>query len=72
MAEKELELIEKGKKTKFVTYDDILKSFPDIENDVIFLDELHQKLETAGIEVLDGGNLLDLDFDNSLKEEREL
>ena len=66
---KELELIEKGKKTKFVTYDDILKSFPDIENDVIFLDELHQKLETAGIEVLDGGNLLDLDFDNSLKEE---
>jgi RNA polymerase primary sigma factor len=66
---KELELIEKGKKNKFVTYDDILKAFPDIENDVIFLDELHQKLEAVGVEVLDGGNLLDLDFDNSLKEE---
>jgi len=54
-------LVEKGRKRGFITYDEILKTFPDIENNIIFLDELYEKLSIAGIDVLEGGNLLDLD-----------
>ncbi len=55
------ELIDKGKKRGFITYDEILKMFPDIENNIMFLDELYEKFGTAGIDVLEGGNLLDID-----------
>ena len=43
-------LIEKGRKRRFVTYDEILKTFPDIENNIFFLDELYEKLAAAGID----------------------
>ena len=56
-------LIEKGRKRGFITYDEILKTFPDIENNILFLDELYEKLAIAGIDVLEGGNLLNLDND---------
>jgi RNA polymerase primary sigma factor len=55
------EMVAKGKKRGFVTYDEILKSFPDIENNVFFLDELYEKFQVAGVDVLEGGNLLDTD-----------
>ncbi len=58
---KSLEMIEKGKKRGFVTYDEIIKVFPDIENNILFLDELYERLAVAGIDVLEGGNLLDTD-----------
>ncbi|MFA6274097.1 MAG: sigma-70 family RNA polymerase sigma factor [Candidatus Paceibacterota bacterium] len=57
------QLIEKGRKRGFITYDEILKTFPNIENDILFLDELYEKLGVAGIDVLEGGNLLNLDAD---------
>jgi len=57
------ELVAKGHKRGFITYDEILKTFPDIENNIIFLDELYEKLTVAGIDVLEGGNLLNLDND---------
>ncbi|MDQ5922527.1 MAG: polymerase primary sigma factor [Patescibacteria group bacterium] len=57
------ELVEKGRKRGFITYDEILKTFPDIENNIIFLDELYEKLSISGIDVLEGGNLLNLDSD---------
>lgn len=56
-------LIEKGKKSGFITYHEILKAFPDIENNIVFLDELYEKFTAAGIDVLEGGNLLNLDID---------
>ncbi len=52
-------LIAKGKGRGFITYSDILKEFPTIEEDVSFLDELYAKFQTAGIDVLEGGNMLD-------------
>ncbi|MCC7436253.1 sigma-70 family RNA polymerase sigma factor [Candidatus Nomurabacteria bacterium] len=55
------ELLIKGKKRGFVTYDEILKMFPDIENNIAFLDEIYEKFSVAGIDVLEGGNLLDVD-----------
>jgi RNA polymerase primary sigma factor len=54
-------LIEKGKKRGFITYDEILKTFPDIENNILFLDELYEKFSVAGVDILEGGNLLDID-----------
>ena len=60
------ELIAKGKKRGFITYDEILKSFPDIENNIMFLDELYEKMSDAGIDVLEGGNLLDIDHNEDL------
>ncbi|MFA4975234.1 MAG: sigma-70 family RNA polymerase sigma factor [Candidatus Paceibacterota bacterium] len=62
------DLIEKGRKRGFVTYDEILKTFPDIENNIFFLDELYEKFSVAGIDVLEGGNLLNLDNDISDKD----
>lgn len=57
------ELVVKGHKRGFITYNEILKTFPDIENNVFFLDELYEKLSVAGIDVLEGGNLLNLEAD---------
>lgn len=58
-------IVEKGKKRGFITYDEIIKIFPDIENDILFLDELYEKLSVAGVDVLEGGNLLDIDNENN-------
>ena len=54
-------LIAKGKERGFVTYDEILKEFPTIEDDIMFLDELYQKLSAAGIDILESGGMLDLE-----------
>ncbi len=61
LEQKSQDMIEKGKKRGFVTYDEIIKVFPDIENNILFLDELYEKLSTSGVDVLEGGNLLDAD-----------
>src|SRR3989344_7384029 len=44
------ELVGKGRKRGFITYDEILKTFPDIENNILFLDELYEKFAIAGID----------------------
>lgn len=51
----------KGRERGFVTYDEILKEFPTIETDIVFLDELYTKFATAGIDVLEGGGLLEME-----------
>ncbi len=59
-------IINKGRERGFITYDEILKEFPKIEEDVVFLDELYEKLVTAGIDVLEGGGMLEVD-DSQIK-----
>jgi RNA polymerase primary sigma factor len=54
------ELLSRGRARGFVTYDEILKSFPTIETDVLFLEELYEKFATAGIDVLEGGGMLEV------------
>lgn len=63
LEQKSNEMIEKGKKRGFVTYDEIIKVFPDIESNILFLDDLYEKFATSGVDVLEGGNLLDMDND---------
>ena len=59
-------LLAKGKERGFVTYDEILKEFPNIENDVFFLDELYRRLHETGTDVLEGGSNLEK-LDESVK-----
>jgi len=54
-------LIQKGRDRGFVTYDEILKEFPQIENDIMFLDELYGKFAAANVDVLEGGGLLEIE-----------
>jgi RNA polymerase primary sigma factor len=61
-------LIQKGRDRGFVTYDEILKEFPQIENDIIFLDELYSKLAGASVDVLEGGGLLEVEDLNPKKQ----
>jgi len=53
------QLIDRGRAKGFITYSEILKEFPNVENDIIFLDELYEKFDESGIDVLEGGGLLD-------------
>src|SRR6185436_16486191 len=52
-------LINKGKERGFITYDEILKEFPTVEDDISFLDALYEKFAIASIDVLEGGGLLE-------------
>ncbi len=54
-------LLTKGKERGFITFDEILKEFPTVEDDIMFLDELYSKLSTSGIDVLESGGMLDLE-----------
>ncbi len=52
-------LIAKGKERGFITFDEILKEFPTIEDDVLLLEEIYEECAVAGIDILEGGRLLD-------------
>ena len=52
-------LIEKGKERGYVTYSEILKSFPHVEGDISFLESLYERFAIAGVDVLEGGMLED-------------
>jgi RNA polymerase primary sigma factor len=60
METKALRLVTKGRERGFVTYDEILREFPTIEEDVMFLDELYAKLNAANIDILEGGGILEI------------
>ena len=66
--QKALKLLEKGKDRGFITYDEVLKEFPNIESDVEFLDELYTKLGSSGVDIVEGGGLLDMDSISGGKE----
>ncbi|HEY1074953.1 MAG TPA: RNA polymerase sigma factor RpoD [Patescibacteria group bacterium] len=53
-------LVDKGRQFGFVTYQEILQSFPTIEDDIILLDRLYELLASRGIEVRESKSLLQL------------
>ncbi len=55
-------LLTRGKQRGFITYSEILKEFPNIENDILFLDELYSRFEEAGVDILEEGSLLESDI----------
>ncbi len=52
-------LISKGKERGYVTYNEILKEFPTIEENVMFLEELYERLSTSGVDILESGGMLE-------------
>jgi RNA polymerase primary sigma factor len=52
-------LLAKGRERGYVTYDEILKEFPKIEEDVFFLEDFYERLTTASVDVLEGGGILE-------------
>ncbi|MCH8050319.1 sigma-70 family RNA polymerase sigma factor [Patescibacteria group bacterium] len=52
-------LLTKGRTRGFITYGDILKEFPKIEEDVVALEEMYERFSVASIDVLEGGGMLE-------------
>jgi RNA polymerase primary sigma factor len=52
------ELMQLGKERGYVTYDELLRSFPEVENNIELLDGLYEKFGIAGIDVLQSGGML--------------
>lgn len=52
------EILTKGRNRGFVSFDEILKYFPHIEDNILLLEELYEKFNIAGVDVLESGNLL--------------
>lgn len=52
-------LISRGRQRGFVTFSEILKEFPNVENDITFLEELYARFEDAHIDVIEEGSLLE-------------
>jgi RNA polymerase primary sigma factor len=59
---KAAELMKLGRERGYVTYDELLRSFPEIEKDVDFLDVLYERFSIAGIDVLQSGGMLGEDL----------
>jgi len=54
------ELIERGRPRGFVTDNEILFHFPNIEENVSYLDKVYESLEKANIKVIETGSLIDI------------
>ncbi len=55
---KAADLMKLGRERGYVTYDELLRSFPEIEKDIMFLDDLYERFNVAGIDVLKSGGML--------------
>lgn len=55
---KAAELMQLGKERGYITHDELLRSFPEIEKDISFLDVLYERFSIAGIDVLQSGGML--------------
>lgn len=51
-------LIRLGRERGYITYDEILREFPTIEDNVVLLEEMYERFGSAGIDVLEGGGML--------------
>ncbi len=47
------QLLARGRQRGFIIYGELLKEFPNIETDLEFLDQIYDRLEQAGIDVLE-------------------
>lgn len=52
------ELLERGKPRGFITYQEVLKFFPQAEEDILGLEEIYQFLENKGVKVKEAPELL--------------
>jgi RNA polymerase primary sigma factor len=60
-------IIERGKQRGFVTEDEIIHIIPDIEEELDELENLYERLETAGIKVVQSDEMLKIDTDKEVE-----
>ena len=65
------ELIARGRKRGFVTDSEVLHYFPNVEDDISFLEEIYDQLEKANIKVLETNQLIELPKEEISREELE-
>lgn len=63
-------LLKKGHERGYITYDEILKEFPTIESDIVFLEELYERFSVAGIDVLESGGILEDNTEELLEKKK--
>lgn len=65
-------ILKKGKDRGFITYAEILSAFPHIEHNIVFLEDLYGRFESAGVDILEAKEFLDLeDKQKGTKKEEE-
>lgn len=65
-------LLAKGRERGYITYDEILKEFPKIEENIVFLEELYEKFAAASVDVLESGNILTDDSIDDLLDKKNV
>ena len=65
-------LVQWGKERGYLTYDEILREFPMIENNVLLLEDLYERLSIAGVDVLEGGGMLEDTGADEILEKKKL
>lgn len=59
-------LLTLGRGRGYVTYDEILREFPEIEKDVTFLEDMYDRFSAASVDILESGGMLGDQRDNFL------
>ena len=65
-------LIHLGRERGYITYDEIIREFPTIESNVVMLEDMYERFTAAGIDILEGGGMLDDTFADSVLEKKKL
>ena len=65
-------LITLGRERGYITYDEILREFPTIEDNVLLLEEMYERFSAAGIDVLEGGGMLEDNSADTVLEKKKL
>ncbi|MCR4325304.1 MAG: sigma-70 family RNA polymerase sigma factor [Patescibacteria group bacterium] len=65
-------LIVLGRQRGYITYDEILREFPTIEDNMFLLEEIYERFATAGIDILEGGGMLEDTSADSVLERKKL
>lgn len=63
-------LMKKGRERGFITYSEILVSFPTIEEDIPLLEELYRRFEESNIEVLETKELIEVEAGEAKKKKK--
>ena len=62
-------LMQKARTKGFVTYSEILHTFPHVEHNILFLEDLYARFQDSGVDVLEGVDLLEVESKPQPKEE---
>lgn len=65
------ELVKKGQQHGFITHQELLKAMPNVEDDLLILDELYALFLDLGIEVIDSKETLVLKSESDKDDEKE-